>query len=147
MLVVVDASVLVQALTKFDDEGEAIRSWLLDLAGSEQIEILKNLTHLEFLNALRSLCYQNAITPESADRAISSFLELPASRREVTQPMARRIWELRNNVTAYDAAYVALVERLQGSQRRPDVVLATLDAKLAHAPTVTIECRLFPGVE
>ncbi len=41
-------------------------------------------------------------------------------------PMLQRMWELRDNVTAYDAAYVALAERLDGP-------LITCDAKLAAA--------------
>lgn len=41
-------------------------------------------------------------------------------------PLLQRIWELRDNVTAYDAAYVALAERLDGA-------LITCDAKLVGA--------------
>ncbi|MEM9656634.1 MAG: hypothetical protein AAGA65_31460 [Actinomycetota bacterium] len=67
------------------------------------------------------------------------FIQLPAKRRSVTQSMARRIWELRKNVTAYDAAYVALVERLMSEERRSDVVLATLDHRLAAAPGLSVQ--------
>ena len=47
-------------------------------------------------------------------------------RRMPTPPLLERIWELRHNTTAYDAAYVALAERL-------DAVLVTCDTKLANA--------------
>ena len=49
-------------------------------------------------------------------------------------PLLERMWELRHNVTAYDAAYIALAERL-------DAVLITCDARLATAngPTCTFD--------
>lgn len=43
--------------------------------------------------------------------------------------LTKRIWDLRNNLTAYDAAYVALAEAL-------DAPLITSDARLARAPVV-----------
>ena len=48
----------------------------------------------------------------------------------------RRIWELRDNFTAYDAAYVALAEGLK-------IPLITLDARLAKAAPPTIRVELF----
>ena len=62
------------------------------------------------------------------------FQQLPTQRRQITLPIARRILELRNNFSAYDAAYLALAEALQSESKRPDVVLATLDVRLASAP-------------
>lgn len=49
-----------------------------------------------------------------------------AIRRMPLAPLLERMWELRNDVTAYDAAYVALAERLEGP-------LMTCDAKLSAA--------------
>ena len=51
-------------------------------------------------------CSRGLEETEARD-VIARFVELPARRMQVTQPMARRIWELRNNLTAYDAAYVS----------------------------------------
>ena len=56
--------------------------------------------------------------------------------------MATRIWELRHDLTVYDTAYVALVERLHADERLP-TVLATADRRLAAAPGLSIEVRLF----
>jgi len=51
-------------------------------------------------------------------------------------PLADRIWELRENLTAYDATYVALAEVL-------DAPLVTMDARLARAPGVRAEVELY----
>ena len=55
-------------------------------------------------------------------------------RRMPLPPLLDRMWDLRHNITAYDAAYVALAERLQA-------VLITCDARLAAAigPTCTFD--------
>lgn len=51
--------------------------------------------------------------------------------------------EMRHNLTAYDAAYAALAERMQ-SEYEDDVVVATDDARLARAPGVLVAVRSFP---
>lgn len=139
MLVVADASLLVETLTKAGPEGARCRSWLVGLAEGEPIEIVGNLTYLEVISALRRLNAAHAISNDLAAHAIGMFLQLPTRRREITQAMARRIWELRFNLTAYDAAYVTLVERLMSDERRSDVVLATLDRRLAATPGLAIQ--------
>ena len=58
--------------------------------------------------------------------AVDDLLALPIVLYPAT-PLLRRCWELRSNVTAYDACYVALAEAL-------DVALLTADAKLANTP-------------
>lgn len=141
MLVVVDTSVLIPALTKFDDEGQAARRWLSSLVAGGELQILKNFSQLEFLSAMRKLNSQGKITDEGAMEALKRFIELPAKRREVTQPMAVRIWELRNNHSAYDGAFIALVERLSSAEGA--TVLATADAKLCASPTISIQTELF----
>jgi predicted nucleic acid-binding protein len=60
--------------------------------------------------------------------------------------MRQRIWELRHDVTAYDAAYVSLVERLQ-SESRSDVRLATADLRLAATPGLQIGFEEFSGLD
>lgn len=141
MLVVADTSVLVPALTKFDGEGNAARSFLNDLADGRELQILKNFSQLEFLSAMRRLNANRQLSDEGAMAAIKRFVELPAKRREVTQPMAIRIWELRNNHSAYDGAFIALTERLTSIEST--AVLATADAKLCASPTISIQTELF----
>ncbi len=59
-------------------------------------------------------------------QALDDLVDLGVQRYR-HEPLLGRIWELRNNLTAYDAAYVALAEAL-------DAPLLTLDASLASAP-------------
>ncbi len=63
--------------------------------------------------------------PRAAE-ALADLADLPLQRAS-HRPLLARIWELRNNVTTYDAAYVALAEVL-------DAVLVTGDGRLAGAP-------------
>jgi predicted nucleic acid-binding protein len=51
-------------------------------------------------------------------------------------PLAVRIWELRENLTAYDATYVALAEVL-------DAPMVTMDVRLAQAPGIRAEVELY----
>ena len=143
MIVVADASVLVTALTRFDAEGARLRSWLSALSDGAPIDVVRNLTKLECISALRRLNYSGHLTDVVAEDAIRNLALLPHRAHEVTQPMAVRIWELRRNLTAYDAAYVALVERLLSVEG--DALLATSDAKLATAPGLSIPVELFTG--
>ena len=66
----------------------------------------------------------------------------PFARIELTQPMVGRIWELRNNVTPYDAMYVAATEQLF-SDFHGDAILATADARLSNVPNLSIPVELF----
>ncbi len=135
MIVVADASVLVTMLTDFTDSGRAVTEWLQQLAGDDpEVFTIANFTQLEVVSAISRQVRAQHLEPDAADRAIRLFQQLPSQRRTISLPMARRILELRNNFSAYDAAYLALAEALQSETSRPDVVVATLDAKLAGAP-------------
>lgn len=105
---------------------------------------MQTLTQLELISSLRKLVSTGKLDDEIAERALRDFVQLPVIRHEVTQPMVVRIWDLRGNITPYDAAYVALVERL-GSERRTAACLATADAKLTRAPGLSIAVELFVG--
>jgi len=94
------------------------------------------------MSALRRLVLNGSLVESDAHAVIVRLMELPARRLQVTQPMALRIWELRNNLTPYDAAYVALTERLQ-SEEKVEVALATADRRLANAPGLSCNVRLF----
>jgi len=81
---------------------------------------------IEFSQALRNLVRGQLITPSKGAAALNDFDDL-SLHRYVHLPFLRRIWELRDNLTAYDAAYVALAEALR-------VPLVTCDRKIAAAP-------------
>lgn len=142
MLVVADASVLVPALADHGPHGAAARSWLTDLAGTEQLHILQNLTKLEFVSSLRELVSTGRLDADEAEHAIRDFVQLPLLRHEITQPMVSRIWEMRAHLTPYAASYVALVERL-GAESRTSACLATADAQLQRSSGLSISVELF----
>ena len=64
------------------------------------------------------------------------LVSLPATRYP-HGPFAPRVWELRSNLTPYDAAYVALAESL-------GCTLVTADARLAHAPGIRCAVEVMP---
>ena len=74
----------------------------------------------------------------AAVQALDHLSDLAAERHD-HEPFLRRTWELRHNVTAYDAIYVALAEAL-------DAPLITCDARLARAPVASVTIELIsPG--
>lgn len=85
-----------------------------------------HLLDLEVAQVLRRYCAAGEVEAERAEQALSDLADL-ALTRYPHQPLLPRIWQLRHNVTAYDAAYVALAEVLAAP-------LLTGDARLAGAP-------------
>lgn len=120
-LAVVDASVLV-ALYAADDPRHAVVVQRLH-AG----DVLSAPAHLdvEIVPALCGIARGRSVLEQAVPSALAHLAEFPI-RRMPLPLLLGRMWELRNNVTAYDAAYIALAERL-------DCVLVTCDAGLASA--------------
>lgn len=129
-MIVVDASVVSAALTNIRG-GE----WARNLLQTESLRAPHHL-HVEVANSLRRAVLSGAISNDVATRAHADLLGL---RVEIYPyaPLARRVWELRQNVTPYDGWYVALAEVL-------DTPLATLDRRLAAAPGTRCEFVLPP---
>lgn len=82
-----------------------------------------HLIDIEVTQALRRYARSGEISDERGREALADLADLPISRYPHTA-LLPRIWELRNNITAYDAVYVALAEAL-------DAVLLTRDRRLA----------------
>jgi predicted nucleic acid-binding protein len=122
-VIVVDASVLVPALADDGPEGQRSRGRLTGerLAAPELLD-------LEVTSVIRRALLTGDITERRAEQALEDLLALPL-RRAPHRPLVRRVWELRENVTSYDAAYVALAEALEAP-------LLTADARLARATGV-----------
>lgn len=120
-LAVVDASVLTAFYLADDPRQERVADRLA--AG----DALFAPAHLdaEVISALRRLARSHPVVDRVAPGALRHLAGFPI-RRMPLPPLFERIWELRHSVTAYDAAYVALAERL-------DAVLVTLDLRLAAA--------------
>lgn len=92
------------------------------------------LLEIEVLQVLRRRVAAGYTTLEDADEARQLMRDV--NIRYFDHPvLAERIWQLRDNLTAYDAAYVALAELL-------DVPLLTSDARLANAPGHDAYCLL-----
>jgi predicted nucleic acid-binding protein len=123
-VLVVDASVLATALADDGADGDTARGRLRgqDLAAPELID-------LEVVSVLRRQLSVGKLDTRRARLALDDLLELPVQRVPY-RALLRRCWELRDNLSVYDAAYVALAETL-------DVPLVTADARLAKAPGVT----------
>lgn len=85
-----------------------------------------HLIDVEFVHALRRLTQRGALSLERAEDVRTDFASLPIVRYP-HQPLSDRTWALRENLTAYDAVFIALAEAL-------GVPLVTCDARLANAP-------------
>src|SRR3989442_1409466 len=92
------------------------------------------LIDLEFLSAARGLLARRLVTRGAAEESIETFLRAPIDRHG-HGALAWRAWELRANLTPYDASYVALAEML-------GVALLTVDSRLAHAPLIRCAVEL-----
>lgn len=117
-MLVVDASVLAPALADAGEDGRRFRDRLHgeSIAGPDLLRI-------EVTSVLRRHANRGHMTAEQADDAIGDLLAFPITVFP-TSPLLRRVWELRPNLTAYDACYVALAEAVDG-------VLITADRRLA----------------
>jgi predicted nucleic acid-binding protein len=122
-LIVVDASVVVTALSDDGAEGERARQRLL----AERLAA-PHLIDVEVLAAWRRLAGSGRLEEQRAALARSDLRAL-AIERVPHRALLERAWELRPNLTVYDAVYVALAEMLGAP-------LVTGDNKLASAPGV-----------
>ena len=90
---------------------------------------------LEVLHALRRQALLGTLSRERSSEALTDLGDISFARYPHT-PLVGRIWELRENLTAYDAAYVALAEAL-------DAPLVTTDGRLAQAPGVRAAIEVY----
>jgi predicted nucleic acid-binding protein len=117
---IVDSGLVVAALV---DSGP-VGTWADHLLATDDLAA-PHLLPVEVANVLRRATIAGEI---SADTAALAHADLLSLRVELFayEPFATRVWELRDNVTAYDGWYVALAESLSAK-------LATLDLRLAKA--------------
>ena len=127
-MLVIDASVLAVALLDDGTDGDLLRSRLRghQLAAPALID-------LEVTSVWRGLARGGRLDPRRVGLALDDLRELPIQRVTHTRLLAR-CWELRDNLTIYDAVYVALAEALQAP-------LLTGDRRLARStgPRCVIE--------
>jgi predicted nucleic acid-binding protein len=126
-MIVLDASVVVELLTN----GAIADSLRRDLVGRSDSLIVPHLLDVEVVSALRSLVARRRIDAFRGEQFLTALAALPAVRCPHT-PLLGRIWELRHNFTAYDAAYIALAEATNS-------VLYTSDEKLCQGHRARVE--------
>lgn len=120
-LAVVDASVLTAFYVVDDPRREHVREHL----GSGRTLFAPAHIDAEVVSALRGLSRVSPRVTRAAPAALRHLAGLPLRRMPIA-PLVERMWELRTQMTAYDAAYVALAERL-------NAVVVTCDQKMAAA--------------
>lgn len=119
-MLVIDASLVVAALVDTGRDG----TWAHELLGTDQLAA-PHLMPVEVANILRRAVLNGDL---SADSAALAHADLLALRMDLFPygPFSTRVWELRANLTCYDAWYVALAEALNAR-------LGTLDVRLSRS--------------
>jgi predicted nucleic acid-binding protein len=126
-VIVVDASAAVSALLNAGPAREAL--------AEEQVHV-PHLIDPEVANALRRGVATSRIEPGDAWSALDRWRRLGISRYAVFH-LFERVWELRENLSAYDASYVALAESL-------DCALLTADVRLGRVPGLRCPVTVVP---
>ncbi len=122
---VIDAGVIVELLVNNLDPARL---------GDEELAV-PHLIDSEVTNVLRRLVAQQVISDTQGTAALDGFSRLVLSRYPADW-LRPRMWELRHNLTSYDATYVALAETLGATS------LLTTDMRLATAPGITCTIEL-----
>ena len=128
---VLDASAVVEWLMG-SERGEAVVAHLLEDPDDEFFA--PDLLDVEVVQAFRRLARSGKVADARATGAVELLEALPIERRPAGI-LVPRMWALRDNLSAYDAAYVALAEAL-------DCPLLTCDARSADAPGHRAEVRV-----
>jgi len=131
MIQVVDASAVAAALT----ERNRLGAWCETRMAEGEI-VAPHLMPFEVANVARRHLLAGLIEPSDAGRALDELRDLPLTLVPF-DAFADRVWELRENLTAYDASYVAVAEQL-------DARLITIDPRLAAAPGLRCEILVAP---
>lgn len=151
---VLDASIVVDALVVVGPAGDLSRDEMRKL-GELQVPAIFT---AEVTSALRGLVQRRALSPIRATAALTEILSVKTLTYRF-EPFARRVWELRDSLTVYDAWYVALAERLEtelvtGDKRLADASgpgcpVRYLDradnTQLSHRPSISPKPAQLPG--
>jgi predicted nucleic acid-binding protein len=123
-VIVLDASAVIELLLG-TDAGHAVADAI------DEPEVGLHVPHLldvEVAQVMRRCVREGELTAAEASAALDDLRALDLQRHG-HEPLLERVWALRQNMTAYDAVYVALAEGL-------DATLLTCDARLARTPGV-----------
>lgn len=129
-MIVVDASVVLDILLRSAD-ASLLEDRVLD---PTEVVNAPHLIDVESAHVLRRYAALGELSNERGREALADLADLPIERFGHTL-LLPKIWQLRNNVTAYDAAYIALAEALS-------CPLLTRDERLANAPCHNVSVEL-----
>jgi len=128
-LIVVDASLLTDFLL---GRPQALDALQLELAGNDHQPLhVPQLIEPEILNALRRMAACGTVSDQRASEAVADLANTRLIRYP-HEPLRERVWDLRHNLTAYDATYMALAEALA------EAVLLTGDTGLARRARLSL---------
>ncbi len=127
-----DASAAVAVLLNFGEGAALIRE---RMDREDDGPHVPHLFEVEVMNVLRRYALSGALSPERARLALVRLSTIRITRYPHTA-LLPRVWELRENVTAYDAAYVALAETLGAP-------LLTRDERLSKAPGLRAKVEVY----
>jgi predicted nucleic acid-binding protein len=130
-LIVLDASAVIEILLQ-TPAGAPVAERLLT---SETSLHAPHLLDVEVAQVLRRFVAQGELKAEQASQALVALADLPVDRYS-HRILLPRIWTLRHNLTAYDAAYVALAEVLGAT-------LLTRDSRILRAPGHSARVEVF----
>jgi predicted nucleic acid-binding protein len=105
------------------------------LLADEQVQVVSH-TDIEIASSLRRRVRLDWLKADDGWRLLEAYRWMVVTRHD-SFSMFDRIWELRNNVSAYDAAYVALAEIIE-------CPLVTADARISHAPGLRCAITVLP---
>ena len=120
-MLVIDASALVELLTVDPDDEPDLACRVHEVEWMSAPDLID----YEVLDVLRKMVLRGDIEVELAQESRLALRDLRLSRQPLTDEIADRVWQLRHNASAYDAAYLALAEHL-------NVPLVTADRRLAE---------------
>jgi len=129
-MIVLDASAVLELLLN-TATGQAIANRIDDPALGVHVP---HLVDVEVAQALRRYAQKGDVSPDEAAQALADLRALDL-QRHAHEPLLDRVWELRQNVSAYDATYIALAEVL-------DTILLTCDGPLSRAPGMAARVEL-----
>ena len=126
-------------------DASALIEWLLQTVAGRQIERriffrheslhAPHLIDLEVAQVLRRMVATGAVMLSRAEEALQDLSDLRINRYP-HYPLLSRIWQLRHNISAYGAAYVALAETLDAS-------MLTRDARIGSASGHSARIEVF----
>lgn len=129
-MIVVDASALLEALLR-TPAAMPVEAWLFDTG---QTLHAPHLLDIEIAQVIRRYVAKGEIDDERGRLALLDLADFPL-RRYPHDFLLPRVWELRENLTAYDAVYVALTEVLGAA-------LLTRDRRLANAASQHVRVEI-----